>query len=254
MKSMIGKNNIINYYRDRLTNKESLRYLTIHAKRYAFLLKKMAEIRNTIRDDKIDIMDIGPSYLTEQIQNAFPNDTVYSLGYSHTESRGGHFPGGVKVNEKRIIHFDLNNVQHKDKWISVPICQIVILAEVIEHLYTAPNLILNFIRTFLNNDGTLIIQTPNAVSLFNRIKMICGENPFEMIRENNQNPGHFREYTKKELFSLAEKSNYKVIYFIYSNYFDLQPVTYKTMGYRLLQFILGKSLKDGMTIILKKIE
>jgi hypothetical protein len=84
--------------------------------------------------------------------------------------------------------------------------------------------------------------------------MLCGDNPFEMIRENNQNPGHFREYTKKELFSLAQKSNYKVIDFIYSNYFDLQPVTYKTIGYRFLQLIFGKSLKDGITIILKRME
>ena len=251
---MIDKNNIINYYNDKLTDKESLRYITTHAKRYAFLLNKLLKIRDTISDNEINIMDIGPSYLTEQIQNAFPNDTVYSLGYSHTESRGGHFPEGVKVNEERIIHFDLNTVQERDKWITAPPCKIVILAEVIEHLYTAPNLILNFIRTFLDNDSPLIIQTPNAVSLYNRLKMICGENPFELIRESNLNPGHFREYTKKELFSLAEKSKYKVIDFMYSNYFDLQPVTYKTIGYRFLQLVFGKSLKDGMTIILKKME
>ena len=251
---MIDKNNIIDYYRNKLTDKESLRYLTVHAKRYAFLLKKIFKIRNTISDEKINIMDIGPSYLTELIQNTFPNDTVYSLGYSHAESRGGHFPEGVKVNKGRIIHFDLNMAQDRDKWITAPVCKIVIFAEVIEHLYTAPNLILNFIRTLLDIDSSLIIQTPNAVSLFNRLKMICGENPFEMIRESNLNPGHFRVYTKKELFYLAEKSNYKVIDFIYSNYFDMQPVTYKTIGYRFLQLILGKSLKDGITIILKKIE
>lgn len=251
---MLDREYIINYYKNKLTEKESLTYLTIHAKRYAFLLKIISKIRRSIHDDKINIMDIGPSYLTEQIQNVFNNDTVYSLGYSHQESRGGHFPKAVRINEDRIIHFDFNDVQYKDKWVSVPTCKIVIMAEVMEHLYTAPNLMLHFIRTFLDTNGTLIIQTPNAVSLDKRISMLCGQNPYEMIRENNQSPGHFREYTKKELFSLAEMCNYTVIDFWYSNYFDMQPVTYKTIGYRLLQFILGKSLKDGMTIVLKKDE
>lgn len=249
---MIDKNSIINYYQKRITEKEALKYITIHAKRYAFLLNIISKIRGTISDENINIMDIGPSYLTEQIQNTFPNDSVYSLGYSHPESRGGHFPEVVKIREDSIIHFDLNDVQFRDKWVSAPTCKIVILAEVIEHLYTAPNLILNFMGTFLDKDGILIIQTPNAVSLYNRIKIICGQNPFETIRENNQNPGHFREYTKKELFTLAEMSNYKVIDFIYSNHFDMEFVTFKIIIYKILQFILGKSFNNGMTIILKK--
>lgn len=249
---MIDKNSILNYYQKKITEKESLRYLNIHAQRYAFLLNIILKIRNSISDENINIIDIGPSYLTEQIQNAFKNDIVYSLGYSHPESRGGHFPEIVKLREDCIIHYDLNDVQFRDKWISVPNCKIVILAEVMEHLYTAPSLILNFISTFLDKDGILIIQTPNAVSLYNRIKVLCGQNPFEMIRENNQNPGHFREYTKQELFTLAEMCNYEVIDFIYSNYFDVEVVNLKIFLYKVLQCILGKSFYNGMTILLKK--
>jgi 2-polyprenyl-3-methyl-5-hydroxy-6-metoxy-1,4-benzoquinol methylase len=146
----------------------------------------------------------------------------------------------------------LNDTHNKNKWVTVPSCKIVILSEVIEHLYTSPKLVLEFVKSFLENNGLLIIQTPNAVSLDKRLMMVRGRNFMELIRENDQNPGHFREYTKNELFSLAEMCSLKVADFTYSNYFNLQPVTYKVIGYRLLQKILGKSFMDGMTVVLKK--
>ncbi len=253
---MVDRNLLFNYFRKRLddTEKESLKYLTIHAKRYAFIINLISNIRKTIPDKSLKMLDIGPSYLTELLGSFFKNDTISSLGFSYSEGRGGHFPEIVVLDKDRFIAFDLNNAQDTDKWIPVPKCDIVILAEVIEHLYTAPNLILDFIRSCLNKNGIAIIQTPNAVSLDKRIKMLFGKNPFEMITENRLSPGHFREYTKNELFSLAEMSKFTVIDFMYSNYFDLRPVTYKVVAYRLLQYLFGKSSHDGMTIVLKKQE
>ena len=189
---MVKTNDIINYYKKQLTDKESIRYLTIHAKRYAFILNILSKIRTAIPDKKINILDIGPSFLTEQIQNLFRNDTIYSLGYSHPESRGGQLPEGVIINKTNFIQFDLNDSQDKQKWVETPTCKIVVLAEVIEHVYSSPALILEFIKSFLENSGTLIIQTPNAMNLYNRLTVLRGKNFIEMIRENNQNPGHFR--------------------------------------------------------------
>ncbi len=249
---MIKPVNIINYYKDKLTDKESKRYLNIHAKRYAFILNQISKIRDTIKDKKINILDIGPSFLTELMQNQFQNDNIYSLGYSHPESRGGQLPKGVSINHKLFIPFDLNDSQDKSKWIKVPSCNIVVLAEVIEHVYTSPALILEFIKSFLDDKGKLIIQTPNAMTLYNRLTVLRGRNFIEMIRENNQNPGHFREYTKDELYSLAENSNYKVVDFIYSNYFSDVNLTLKLKIYRRIQNLLKDSFKDGMTIVLKK--
>ena len=47
--------------------------------------------------------------------------------------------------------------------------------------------------------GVLVVQTPNAVSLPRRLAMLGGRNPYELIREDATNPGHFREYTAAEL-------------------------------------------------------
>ena len=74
------------------------------------------------------------------------------------------------------------------------------MAEVIEHLYTAPEIVLKCIKKIIKQNGYFIIQTPNAASLSKRMKlMFQGRNPYEMIRVDHNNPGHFREYTVDEL-------------------------------------------------------
>ena len=78
-------------------------------------------------------------------------------------------------------------------------------------LYTAPELVLLFIKTFMTSGGYLIIGTPNAVSLQKRIGMVRGKNPYELIRINNSNPGHFREYTARELRKICINTGYKII-------------------------------------------
>jgi hypothetical protein len=88
---------------------------------------------------------------------------------------------------------------------------LIVFAETIEHLYTSPKLILNFLRNFMRTEsGVLIIQTPNAVSLSKRREMLRGINPFELIRENRYNPGHFREYTMEELIGYGTQAGLKV--------------------------------------------
>ena len=249
---MVKAQDIVTYYKKKLTDDESIRYLAIHAKRYACLLNRLLKIRKAISEDPIALMDIGPSYLTEYLEKIFPGDTVYSLGYSHPESRGGQLPEGVSINFENFIRFDLNDSQDRDKWITVPSCKLVVCAEVIEHLYTSPKLVLDFIRSFLDDAGVLVIQTPNAVTLYNRLTVLRGRNFIETIRENNQNPGHFREYTRDELFDLAKRCGFTVADFFYSNYFSDLESPLKIKLYRMIQSILGDSFKDGMTAILNK--
>lgn len=249
---MIREKDILNYYHDKIDSEESKHYLSTHAKRYIFLLSLIQRFRQKIPLRTINIMDIGPSFFTEQLQIHFPSDRIYSLGYIHTQSRGGHLPQQVCLDKTSFIHFDLNTVQNREKWISPPSCSIIVMAEVIEHLHTAPSIVLNFLSTFLEHQGYIIIQTPNAVSLYKRIQVLLGKNPYEMIRENAENPGHFREYTRQELFVLAQKSGFSTKSFTYSNYFRIPHLTFKMLLYRVAQFMLGKSFFEGMTIVLQK--
>lgn len=80
--------------------------------------------------------------------------------------------------------------------------------------------------------------------------MILGKNPFHMIRENADNPGHFREYTLSELLMIAEKTGFSVVEKSIRSYFTpLNPVEKMYVG---ITNLMPQKFKDGITIVLKK--
>ncbi len=207
-------------------------------------------LRKNIPADSIRICDVGPSFFTEILEEHFSSDTILTIGYEHELSRGGHLPPSVQINEKNFSHFNLNNAQHREQWISIAPCDIIILAEVLEHLYVAPSLVLKFLHSILKPNGYLIIQTPNAASTLKRLLLLFGRNPYEMFRENAENPGHFREYTKQELYRLGEQNGFRVVLAEHKNYFRRTNLIEKIYG--IVQSILPSSMKDGITIVLQK--
>lgn len=225
---------------------EARNYLKGQSKRYAYLLKILKRIRKSFPQKHINIMDVGPSYFTELLELNFPKDSIFTVGLAGKENRGGHFPLGVRYNKKNFFHFNLNNLQFKSKWIKPPSCDIIIIAEVIEHLYISPNLILNFIKTFLNNKGFLVIQTPNAASLYRRLYLLFGKNPYNLLDENQKNPHHIREYTKKEMFNISHNCNFEISFFKYKNYFRRSWVR------KALLSLFPSCFSEGITIILRK--
>jgi hypothetical protein len=62
--------------------------------------------------------------------------------------------------------------------------------------------VLAYLGQLIAPRGLLLLQTPNAVALRKRVRMLLGQNPFERLRVDRGNPGHFREYTASELREL----------------------------------------------------
>lgn len=211
---------IIDFFREREFHDEAQRYVTTHAKRYAFLLEHVSNVRPALAqpDVPVTILDIGPSFLTELLSHSFPQDSILTLGFDSPENRGGHFPLSVHYKKTTHFAFDLNDSLYQDRWIHVPKASLVIMAEVIEHLYTSPMHVLRFVRSLTAPGGYVFIETPNATTLKKRLKLLWGTNPYEMIRENRDNPGHFREYTSQELTTLAEAAGFEVMAVRLSNY------------------------------------
>jgi len=221
-------------------------YTCFHAPRYATVIEL---VRPFVRGASTRILDIGRSDLTSLLHENL-NVPVDTLGFDAEgpTATGFHY------------QFDLNQSQSADRWRrNLPRYDVVVMAEVIEHLYTAPSLVLAFLKTLLQPSGVLIIQTPNALSLTRRIKPLLGIHPYEKIREDNTNPGHFREYTGPELRTYAEKCGYDVVHLGYYNYFDLRfsdhtgaktPRWVEALKYRSFALLPGR-LKPGMTLILR---
>jgi SAM-dependent methyltransferase len=221
-------------------------YEAFHAPRFAYLLR-LAE-REGLIGPSTRVLDIGASRLTEMIRERF-GARVDTLGFTgdRESTRGNHY------------EFDLNRSQHESMWRrDLPTYDVIILAEVIEHLYTAPELVLSFLKTLITPGGTLVIQTPNAAAATRRIKLLLGRNPYERIRVDNTNPGHFREYTERELRSILGDAGFEVREVDIRFYFDAryahhgaspryQPVVGRLKN--TLFALLPRSFRLGMTIV-----
>ncbi len=181
-------------------------YLHYHAPRFQRLLDLLDKFYE--RGNKI--LDVGRSPFTDIARQAL-DCKIDTLGFPKdcASASGDHY------------QFDLNNSQTEEAWRKdLPTYDIVVFSEVIEHLYTSPRLVLNFLRSLLSEEGRLLIQTPNAVVAHKRLMMLLGINPYSLISENTHNPAHFREYTRKELLRFCEGSNLIVENISYENYFD----------------------------------
>jgi cyclopropane fatty-acyl-phospholipid synthase-like methyltransferase len=182
-------------------------YVAYHAPRFAYVLEVLDRCGLGTGST---VLDIGPSRLTALIRERF-GVAVDSLGFGEDRA----------APEGRHFEFDLNQAQRQEGWRrDLPRYDFVVMAEVLEHLHTAPQLVLGFVRTLLADGGRLILQTPNAASLPKRLKLLLGRNPFEMIRADAMNPGHFREYTRKELLAIAADTGFRVEECTVSFYFD----------------------------------
>jgi len=182
-------------------------YAAYHARRYAVLLTLL---KKYVGDQETRVLDIGRSKLTDLIGTIF-QVTVDSLGFEadHATITGTHF------------QFDLNRAQGEETWRQdLSRYDIIVLADVIEHVHTSPGLVLKYLRTLMKNGAVMIIQTPNAAALNKRIKLLFGYNPYELIREDVKNPGHFREYTQKELNNYVRQAGLCVETCALHDYFD----------------------------------
>lgn len=222
-------------------------YAAYHAPRYAFVLGLLADrgVGTATR-----LLDIGPSSLTGLMRARF-GAPVDSLGYWREDA-----PDGM-----RHFDFDLNLAQEQATWRrDLPRYDGVVMAEVLEHLYTAPELVLRFVRTLVADDGWLLLQTPNAASLPKRLKLLAGRNPYEMIRVDRRDPGHFREYTVAELRRLAEAAGFRVEACHTAYYFDARhgrhgpggrPQPWVGLAKNLFYRSLPAGLREGITMLLR---
>lgn len=234
------KSQILNHFNDLYElNEEQKLYLTIHSKRFEVIL-------TWLKDKKFSsVLDVGPSFLSELLYKTY-EDQLSLLGFSSKNSLGGHLSSTEIFKKVNFIQQDLNFL---DAQTTRQKFDLIVCGEVIEHLYTSPKLLLQNFGQMLNSNGYLIIQTPNAVSLRKRLSLLFGKNPFEMPRENLNNPGHYREYTPLELKQLATENGFFIEKLILDEYFEYPSVT--SSMYRTFKNIIPRNLRSGITLILK---
>lgn len=225
-------------------------YVAFHGPRFKFLVEAA---RPHVAGSDCRVLDVGTSRLTSLLSKEL-KVRVDSLGLEDDRA----------VDGARHYRFDLNDAQDRDRWRTEDIgpYDIVVFAEIIEHLYTAPELVLGYLKAILAPHGLLLVQTPNAVALRKRVKMLLGRNPFERIRVDRRNPGHFREYTVHELREVISGVGFSIESVWMKYYFDARyarhvrgdeaPSPFKGRIKNVVNRTLPPSFREGITIAARK--
>jgi len=117
-------------------------------------------------------------------------------------------------------------------------------------MYIRPERVLDTLSSLLKPGGYLILQTPNAAFLGSRIKLLLGKNPMPWIRDEPNNPGHYREYTKQELIKLSDMTGFELVSIIGRNYFSHPSAIKQTL--LKVTALLPDTFKNGFTAVLKE--
>lgn len=157
------------------------------------------------RPPSVRVLDVGPALESELLGVFLPAAELETMGWADHRYQ--------PANLKRHHPFDLNDSIDPQRCPQTEPFDLILLLEVIEHLHTAPSHVFKYLRSCLRPGGYLLVSTPNAAWLRNRWRLLFGRNPFEPIREDPRNPGHFRELTSQELQTLLERAGFKIVSF-----------------------------------------
>jgi SAM-dependent methyltransferase len=212
-----------------LRSPEEQVYFRTHSRRYALLL----DLVESLAPERILV--VGPSFESALLRERLPDATVDTLGWLDHR-----FP--LREGEQHV-ELDLNDSAYP----ALEAHDVVVCCEVIEHLHVPATRVLRFLATGLAPDGHLVLQTPNATALPKRLRMLLGRNPYEPIRDEQGNPGHFHEYTVPELRAAVEDAGLDVERLLTANYFD--HGSRKNRAYRAVGRALPATLREGITIV-----
>jgi hypothetical protein len=170
-------------------------YWPRHARRFEFVLRYLHA--HTPPGPR-RVLDVGPSFETAMLAALFPAWQIDTLG----EGRDERF---ALPPPSRHFNFDLHAAADPHRWPDLGgRYDTIVFMEVLEHLNVPPRAVLAFLGAQLAEGGFLLLTTPNAAWLKNRLKLLRGRNPFESLRPGGG--GHIRESTLAELRTTAREA------------------------------------------------
>lgn len=178
-------------------DEEAACYWRLHRKRFAWLARFVVD--RIPAGEETRVLDVGNSFQTVLLKKVLPYSELDTLGFLDYRFSAGE--------RSRHYEMDLNDAYFRELWprLAGDGYDLVVFAEVIEHLYTSPEQALGCLKSLLKPGGRILVQTPNAAALKKRLKLLSGKNPYELIRLDRGNPGHFRELTVANLRGYAER-------------------------------------------------
>lgn len=173
---------------------EAVHYWKCHLPRLVYIAREIAQLQRGRPHRRV--LDIGMGFQTLMLRRLLPESTIDCAGIGED----------ARFRPEGKYHFyelDLNRVSRAPAPLAAPAgagdYDLIVFMEVLEHLYSPPDLVLRHLAAKLSPHGVMLVTTPNAAWLKNRLKLLRGRNPYDLLRPDPKEMGHIREYTKSEL-------------------------------------------------------
>jgi len=227
-------------------------YAGYHRRRFDYVVGVCRRVRP---DPGARVLDVGRSALSHRLLAHYAD--VTTLGFAPSPDDAVAPDAAPPADRVFAAHLvcDLNDAARTGTVDGAGRYDLVVFAEVLEHLHAAPELVLHLLRGLLADDGLLVCQTPNAAALPRRLRLLAGRHPYERLRVNPGNPGHIREYTRDELVEIAAAAGLHVVRHEYADYFGAPrggPAAAAATAALKLAGTLWPSLRRGQTAVLRR--
>jgi hypothetical protein len=241
---ILNVGDIADYFWPRAMAGQDRADMAFHTVRWAYLLAQVDQLVNQRSPDgKVRILDIGVSLQTRLLRHNYPG-CVDTLDIVDSDPN----PGDGQQSQI----FDLNDLYYEERRPALGPFDVIVMCEVIEHLYTPSITVLGSIAQWLAPGGYLFIQTPNAVALHKRVKALAGRHPYMDLSDGTRDaPPHFREYTMGELISAGRSAGLDVVHHEAHNYFTGRKTG--TGLYNALCERLPPSFRAGLSITYQRV-
>ena len=217
-------------------------YVRAHLERYR---KTIALIPT---DRQMEVLDLGTFLpLAALLKQITPHSYTW-----HVHGRGEEREKEVTFHNEtyRLYNFD---VEAEPFPFPAESFDLVLCAEVLEHLGLDPFFMLSEINRVTKPNGLLLLTTPNVTSARNTGKMLLGYSPYLYASFTLTHDRHNREYSPGEIASMLTKSGFAPeqlftsdIYFPSSDVLSHAPLARRTL--RLLFKLLHTSQLRGDAI------
>lgn len=184
---------------------ESTEYWQRHRPRFVFFLNLVAGLSAEGSFERI--LDVGMGYQTALLGRLLPSCRVDCLGIAPD----------TRFLPSRDFTFhpaDLNEIDRQPA--SPPGTResydLISFMEVVEHLIHPPDVVLAYLAQMLRPGGRILLTTPNAAWIRNRLALLAGRNPFEPLRADRTEMGHVRESTLAELVAAVSKAGLECVH------------------------------------------
>ena len=159
----------------------------------------------------------GNPYFTTMLLKKFTNLNISLANYFGHTNNGEYtqavdyrelVSGENKTERFTFQHFNIENdvFPYADGEFDL-----VIFAEIIEHLLNDPCKVLREIKRVLKPDGVLIVTTPNVARLENVCRLISGANIYDPYSGYGPYGRHNREFSRHELVNLLQFEGYEAL-------------------------------------------